>query len=261
MTYALWLPDVIRSTGLNVRVYKGWESRGGSSFNPVGYMWHHTVTKPSLSDVTLDVILAERGNSVTPPPLCNISTKRDGSITVIAAGVANHGGKGSWRGRSGNRFFVGDEMANYGTQDREPWSQIQLESARVAAAAIASYLGMDPQMFCGHKEYGNNPPGWPGRKTDPHTLSMEREREMLTLNMEGVSDVWAWNDGKGAPIESIEDADAVFGFQGGIFAGTGVATYLMKANDQEFRRGVLLGHARTVEELMKQGDRLRNGGL
>lgn len=61
----------------------------------------------------------------------------------------------------------------------------------------------------------------------------------------------------GDPIESISDANAVFGYQGSIFAGSNVASYLMGVDTPEFRRGVLVGLARMVDMFMQFDQRIR----
>lgn len=181
MAKALWLPDVLRDAGLTVHARDGWATRGRDDFAPVGVMWHHTVTSPSWPDLDIDMWMASTGTWAAPPPLCNISTNRDGSVSIIAAGTANHGGAGSWRGVSGNRHFVGDEMKNLGTA-AEPWPERQLESARIAAAAILRHLDADASMLTAHKEYATPP----GRKSDPHTLNMDAERTRVAALIEEV---------------------------------------------------------------------------
>ena len=114
-----------------------------------------------------------------PAPLCNYSTNRDGTLSIIAAGRANHAGVGEWAGHSGNKWFLGDEMKNLGT-GAEPWPTVQLDAARVAAAAILDHLGQPADMLCGHKEYALPP----GRKVDPHTLNMESNRLIVEALME-----------------------------------------------------------------------------
>lgn len=180
MPPAIWLADILKDAGLRLFYVDGWESRGGFGFAPKGVMQHHTVTSPGTADAVVDRMLAIRGSSTVPPPLCNYSTNRDGSVSVIAAGIANHGGKGFWQGYDSNRYFFGDEMKNLGTS-AEPWPIIQLDSARVAAAAVLKHLGADAGMLCGHKEYATPP----GRKTDPHTLDMDRERVEVDAIMRG----------------------------------------------------------------------------
>lgn len=178
---ALWLADILTDAGLTIRPYPGWELRGLSDFDPRGVIWHHTVTPPTTADRVVDRILATRGSSTTPPPLANYSTNRDGSISIIASGTANHGGVGVWNGVSGNRHWFGDEAKNLGTAQREPWPQVQVESMRRATAAILTHLGRDYRWMCGHKEYATPA----GRKVDPHSLNMTVERARVAELMIG----------------------------------------------------------------------------
>ena len=228
MPRALWLADVLSSAGLKIKPYPGWESRGRSDFAPVGLMWHHTVTSPSTPDSTVDRILAVTGSSLVSAPLCNYSTNRDGTVSIIASGTANHGGRGGWQGKSGNRLFLGDEMKNRGTNALEPWPAVQLESARIAAAAVLDHIRRDASWLCGHKEYALPP----GRKTDPHTLVMDAERARVAALME---ENMAWTQ-PGDPVLDTEDADAVFAYQGTFAPGQNQASYdpaeLQEANDR-----------------------------
>lgn len=193
---AVWLADVLTDAGLKVVPYPGWETRGGDSFDPKGIILHHTVTSPNSVDRVVDRMLAETGSSKVPAPLANYSTNRDGTISLIAAGTANHGGAGAWGGLSGNRYFFGDEMKNAGSSV-EPWPAVQLESARRAAAAICNHLGVDSSMVCGHKEYATPK----GRKTDPHSLNMDEQRALIAgLGQQGddmsvsewAKNAWEW---------------------------------------------------------------------
>jgi hypothetical protein len=195
---ALWLADVIRDAGLTIRPFDGWETRGGDDFDPLGVILHHTVTRDSMA--AEDWLLAKRGNSTTPPPLANYSTNRDGTVSIIAAGTANHGGKGSWNDVYGNRFWFGDEMKNLGSGNPdsdyyEPWPQIQLESAYRAAAAVLTHLGATVDWLVTHERYADNPPGWPGRKNDPHSHDLELVQAIVQAIIEGedmltAQDVW-----------------------------------------------------------------------
>lgn len=213
MSRATWLADVLRDAGLVVKPYSGWETRGANDFTPLGVMWHHTVTSPSTPDSSVDRTLATGGNANTPPPLCNYSTNRDGTVSIIAAGTANHAGAGAWNGITavsgvngddGNERFFGDEMKNNGTT--EAWPRAQLESARIAAAAILNHLGADASWLCSHKEWA------PGRKVDPHSLNMSTERGLVDAIMEDdmptpeeiAQAVWSYpsqiDDGQGGKI-------------------------------------------------------------
>lgn len=180
MSRADWLADVLSDAGLSIKPVAGWMTRGKGDLDPVGVVWHHTVTSPASPDPRVDTMLAIMGSSSVPAPLCNYSTNRDGTISIIASGTANHAGVGTWANHRGNRFFLGDEMKNYGSGKPsstfyEPWSNTQLESARVAAAAVLNHLGETAAMLCGHKEYATPA----GRKVDPHSLNMNAERSIV----------------------------------------------------------------------------------
>lgn len=193
MSRAIWLADVLTDAGLKLKPYPGWETRGGSSFKPVGVMWHHTVTKPSTADEVIDRFLATTGSSKVPAPLCNYSTNRDGTVSLIAAGTANHGGVGAWTvdgtRHSGNSLFFGDEMKNLGTV-KEPWPGLQLESARIATAAILDHLHRTADYLCAHKEYALPL----GRKGDPHSLNMDVERMNVEAIMDGPNGEPNWDE-------------------------------------------------------------------
>lgn len=193
---ALWLADVLTDAGLTIKPLVGWENRGKELDVTIdGIMWHHTVTAPSRTDSSVDYFLGITGRADLPPPLANISTNRDGTISIIAAGRANHGGEGSWKGVSGNANWIADEMKNLATSppfskaNPEPWPARQIESARIAAAAILTQIGRDASWLCSHAEYATPP----GRKTDPHTLSMDNERRLVADLMTGeVDDMWEY---------------------------------------------------------------------
>jgi hypothetical protein len=197
---AVWLADILTDAGLTVRPYPGWETRGGNTFAPRGLIWHHTVTKPSTTDSTVDKMLAVWGSSTVPPPLANYSTNRDGTVSIIAAGIANHGGAGSWNGLSGNRYWFGDEMKNLGTS-AEPWPAVQLEAARRAAAAVLAHIEADQSWMCGHKEYA------PGRKVDPHTLNMTDERARVKRLL--LKENLMLPIGPGSPAEDIRSVQGL----------------------------------------------------
>lgn len=179
---ALWLADAFRDAGLVIHPYADWENRGRTTqgeFDPQAVMWHHTVTKPTSPDADIDAFLA-RGRSDLPGPLCNWSTNRDGSVSIIAAGVANHAGSGYFRGLTHNREFFGDEMKNLGTSV-EPWPERQLESARLAAAVALNEIGKDHTWLTFHKNYALPA----GRKVDPHTLRISDEQTNVQAILEG----------------------------------------------------------------------------
>jgi len=93
---------------------------------------------------------------------------RDGVWYVVAAGRANHPGKGSGFGLPTNdaaRFLIGIEAESTGRGD---WTPEQLESYPKGVAALARWYGVTPDMVIGHKEWAKpvgrkiDPAGWPG---------------------------------------------------------------------------------------------------
>lgn len=146
----------LRDFGLTVVEVSGWQSRGSSYFNPRGSVDHHTAgssrgNAPSLGVVTY-------GRSGLPGPLCNVLVARDNTCFVVAAGRANHAGRGGWRGLSGNSSVYGVERENVGT-GAEPWRDDQhLVAGLVHAALIEGRAGAE--MVAQHKEWA------PRRKID-----------------------------------------------------------------------------------------------
>lgn len=151
----------LRNAGLTVVEVDGWRERGSSTFDPKGVVCHHTAGGPSGNAPSLAVCI--HGRSDLPGPLCHVLIGRDNTCYVIAAGRANHAGRGGWRGLSGNSSVYGIEHENVGTA-REPWREDQLVThARVAAALIRGRGPAD--NVCEHKEWA------PTRKTDRHSIS------------------------------------------------------------------------------------------
>jgi peptidoglycan hydrolase-like protein with peptidoglycan-binding domain len=163
MAFSLtWLSDVLQAADLKVAEQPGWPTRGRGDIGPVrGVMCHHTAGPRAGNMPSLGVITHGRGD--LPGPLAQLGLGRDGTFYVIAAGRANHAGRGRWRGlATGNSSFIGIEAENTGGPD-DPWPQAQLDAYRRGVAALLVKIGADAGMCCGHKEYALPP----GRKTDP----------------------------------------------------------------------------------------------
>lgn len=148
--------------GLRFVEVAGWRSRGSATFAPRGSVNHHTAgsahgTCPSLNGV----IHGHPGSA--PGPLANALQSREADgrdiIYIVAAGRANHAGRGGWRGLKGNSTVVGLEIEHVGT---EP---LPVHRQRIAArfhAAMADGRWQTP-MTCQHREWA------PGRKIDAAT--------------------------------------------------------------------------------------------
>ena len=168
---------VLRNRGLKVVEVDGWSTRGYAGQDLAGcagVMWHHTATNRAAFNgnnmPTLNMLV--HGRSDLAGPLANLGLGRDGTVYVIATGVANHAGTGSAYGipnHSGNHYFIGIEMDSSGIAPWD-WTPEMLEAApRLGAALELAYLqhhAPESRMQLGHMEYSNagkiDPAGWPG---------------------------------------------------------------------------------------------------
>lgn len=174
------LGNRLRAAGLEVSELSGWKVRGSTAFTPRGVVTHHTAGPKSGNVPSLNVCV--HGRSGIPGPLCNVLVGRDNTCFVVAAGRANHAGRGSWGALSGNSSVYGVEFENTGYGDgpnAEPWRDDQVElMARIAAALAADQFGAD--ACCFHKE-------WTSRKVDPHTLGGDDHRRRVARLLAGIT--------------------------------------------------------------------------
>lgn len=169
--------------GFRVDAYSGWGGRGSTLFNPSHVMDHHTGAG------SYNALLRYMAEGPVHPPLCNIATSRPSSgivrITIVAAGRANHAGKGSFRTiplNQGNRYAIGIENQNDGGQS---WPSQQIEAMRRLDAALLSHMGRDVGYLLDHKTYA------PSRKSDRHTIIVADERREVQRLMSAPVDPWS----------------------------------------------------------------------
>jgi GH24 family phage-related lysozyme (muramidase)/peptidoglycan hydrolase-like protein with peptidoglycan-binding domain len=182
MTFSLtWLPDVLERAGLKVAETPGWRTRGRADMGRIrGVMCHHTATSQPGNMPTLNLLI--HGRRDLPGPLCQLGLGRDGTFYIIAAGRANHAGRGSWEGlATGNSSFIGIEAEHSGNPGDE-WPGIQLEAYQRGVAAILKHIGAGANMCCGHKEFAVPR----GRKPDP-TFDMAAFRSATSDYLAGKS--------------------------------------------------------------------------
>jgi GH24 family phage-related lysozyme (muramidase)/peptidoglycan hydrolase-like protein with peptidoglycan-binding domain len=163
MTYQLqWMPEVLLDVGLRVAECEGWRERGRADMGKLhGVMVHHTGTAKPGNMPTLNVLID--GRSDLRGPLANLGLGRDGTFYVIAAGRANHAGRGEFRQvKAGNSCFIGIEAEHCG-DDQVPWPKEQIEAYQRGVAALLARLGMPLDLCIGHKEWALPK----GRKSDP----------------------------------------------------------------------------------------------
>ncbi len=231
-----WLADVLRNAGLKVAEQPGWKTRGRGPMGTVrGVMCHHTAgpktgNMPSLAVVT-------NGRADLPGPLAQLGLGRDGTFYVIAAGRANHAGRGIWKGvATGNSSLIGIEAENQGIA-ADPWPAVQLDAYKRGVAAILGRLGAEASMCCGHKEYALPS----GRKPDPR-FDMDAFRRDVAAIMAGTAPpppppIAAKDDQQRPTLRRGSRGDAVARLQARIGAATdGIFGPVTEAAVRAFQR-------------------------
>jgi hypothetical protein len=167
---ATWLADVMRAEGLVVVEVEGWRGRGVSFPDSPAEegvsLFHHTASS-AASGPTGGLRIVTYGRPGLPGPICNWLTARNGVIYIVAAGVANHAGRGNARTAglprtSGNSNAFGNEMENNGIGER--YSPIQYTAAIKSHAAVHRKMGWKASRGIGHKEWSTS--GKPDPKLD-----------------------------------------------------------------------------------------------
>jgi peptidoglycan hydrolase-like protein with peptidoglycan-binding domain len=190
MGYQTDLLEALRDWGLTVVEVNGWQTRGSSSFNPGGAVNHHTAG--SRNGVIPSLRLLTEGRSDLPGPLCNVGQSRSSDfdasqkydvVYLIAAGRANHAGRGGWQGLVGNSSVFGLEIEHSGSA-AEPFSERRQHTAFRIHSAFAEVGGYDISKVCQHKEWA------PGRKIDFINADGQDFRNAVALTVLG---------GKGEP--------------------------------------------------------------
>lgn len=189
MAYALAprLLRAVKASGLSYKTVKGWESRGRGTMGSIeSVMAHHTAgartgNSPSLSVVTY-------GHGSLPGPLCHFHLARDGTVTLVAAGVANHAGVVSATIYTNPRS-IGIEAENTGLSNDQPWPIAQMVAYALLCRALIDEFKLPVSRVVGHKEAARPK----GRKIDP-TFSMPSFRSSVANAKPG-----------GTPTPTIEE--------------------------------------------------------
>ena len=113
---------------------------------------------------------------IWPGPLSQLHIARDGTVTVVAVGVAWHAGVGMYPWlptNMGNWHTIGIECANSGTSPTAPhrtnWPDAQYFALVNCCAAINRRLSQTSARTIGHKEYAGRAQG----KWDPGAIDMD----------------------------------------------------------------------------------------
>lgn len=149
-----------------------WRERGRPAstggFDPAGVLCHHTASpEGTTAETELRVILS--GNGDAPGPISQLLVSRDARVWLVAAGRANHGGKGVRPGvDSGchdmNAALIGIEASNNGVGER--WSDAMCDVYAALVAALANHYGWATSDVFLHQTTGP-PYGGCNSKIDP----------------------------------------------------------------------------------------------
>ena len=186
----LWLADVLKNYDggpkLKVRELPAWQEYGHGDYLDIrGVMLHHTGNARETAESI------RRGRPDLPGPLSNLHIAPDGTVTVVAAGVCWHAGRGSWPWiptNMGNQHLIGIECAwpsntalTPATQHLERWPDAQIIAMRDTCAAIIKRLGFTAERVITHKEYAGPVQG----KWDPGNLDPAWMRGEITKALRG----------------------------------------------------------------------------
>ncbi|CAM3910928.1 N-acetylmuramoyl-L-alanine amidase [Mycobacterium frederiksbergense] len=176
-----WLAAALRAEGLDVKEFPGWRDRGHGAFKDIrGVMVHHTGSdRASAASIAV-------GRPDLAGPLSQVHIARDGTVTVVAAGVAWHAGVGMYPwvpANMGNWHLIGIECANSGTSASAPhrrnWPDAQYFALVRSCAAINRRLKQTSARTIGHKEYAGRAQG----KWDPGAIDMDNLRRDIAERM------------------------------------------------------------------------------
>ncbi|MET7875846.1 peptidoglycan recognition protein family protein [Micromonospora profundi] len=186
-----WLADVLRSAGVSVVEEGNWLGRvAGSSFNPIGVLWHHTAATSSAANPHPALGICINGRSDLPGPLCHALVDYNGVFHVISGGRANHAGSSRGSGPipagDGNTLLVGWEIDYNGVDQR--MTPAQYAASVLATAAVLRRLGRDASHARGHRETSTT------GKIDPSFIDLDTMRADVARQLTGNPPLDLWKD-------------------------------------------------------------------
>jgi hypothetical protein len=175
-----WLADVLRGAGVTVVEEGDWLNRSaGSSFAPIGVLWHHTAAVSSPDNPAPALNICINGRADLPGPLCHALVDHHGVFHVISANRANHAGQSRGSGPipagDGNTLMVGWEIdyAGDGSGQGGPVQEMtaaQYDASVRATAAVLDQLGRSADHARGHRETSTS------GKIDPSFINLDAMR-------------------------------------------------------------------------------------
>ncbi|MFI9202640.1 peptidoglycan-binding protein [Streptomyces sp. NPDC053048] len=182
--------EALEAEGIDADEYDDWRSHNRNHKGPWGPMngvvIHHTADDDSLD-------YCYTGDDELPGPLCHSHLAKDGTITMIGNGRANHAGTFAANAHQavvdesedhpdpdrgepvdGNAHYYGIEIENEGDGE-DPYPAEQYEAAVKWAAAICRFHGWTENSVIGHGE-GTR------RKVDP-SFDMDQFRKDVAAQL------------------------------------------------------------------------------
>ena len=164
----VWLPEALKAFGVKTETLGDWKQIGHGDFGRIwGVIAHHT-GGPTPDRTSAKFI--QDGRSDLRGPLSQIHLAKDGTATIVAAGVAWHAGAGSYPGlqtNNANYYTIGIEAQNSGN---EGWNDVQYKAYVQTVAAILWTLDLPASRVIGHKEWSSQ------GKWDPGKMDMDAFR-------------------------------------------------------------------------------------
>lgn len=179
MVYALAsrLLRAVKNAGVKYNEAAGWKSHGRGTMGTIQTIVpHHTAGPARGNSPSLNVV--RNGRPRLNGPLAQLFLARDGTVTLVGAGIANHAGRVRSNSYS-NSHSIGIEAEATGTSS---WPDVQMDAFAKLCAALCKEFGLSTSRVLGHKEICSPA----GRKIDPN-FNMDQFRKKVGGSKGGVS--------------------------------------------------------------------------
>jgi len=218
--YLTWLADACRDTGYPTVEVAGWRTAGHGPMTAAhGVVGHWTAgpaqTATKANAPSLRVVID--GRPGLDGPLCNVYTAFDGTLYVVAAGLAWHAGVSAWLGEKNlNDTFVGNEVESPGDF---VYTAAQLDVTPRLHAALLRRMDRTADWSCAHFECALPA----GRKPDGPARDMNAFRRTVAAYLANPSTIRKQEDDMALSDEDVDKvADAVVAK---LSKGNGYATH------------------------------------
>jgi len=220
MPYLTWLADACRDTGYPTVELPGWRTAGHGPMTAGHGVVGHWTAGPDSREThsnTPSLRVVVDGRPGLDGPLCNVYTAFDGTLYVVAAGLAWHAGVSAWLGETNlNDTFVGNEVESPGGFVYTPE---QLDVTPRLHAALLRRMNRTADWSCGHFECALPA----GRKPDGPARDMNAFRRTVAAYLANPQTIRKQEDDVAI---SDEDADKIANaVVKKLAAGNGYATH------------------------------------